>query len=66
MNAIRNFKTFCLDTLAAIRELTAAVRDYNVRVSELHEDIRKIEGSVSYLHRVERHNREARGQKVNG
>jgi len=71
-NAVRNFKTFCLDTLTAIRdlttagrELTAAVNRYNERVSELHVDIQKIETSVGYLQRVERLNREGRGQKVN-
>ena len=65
MKTFRNFKTFGLDTLAAIRELTAAISDHNQRVSELHADIKKIETSVGYLHRAERHNREARGQKVN-
>jgi hypothetical protein len=70
-NAVRNFKTFCLDTLTAIRdlttagrELTAAISNYNSRVSELHADIRKIETSVGYLHRAERQHREAHAQKV--
>ena len=71
MNAIRNLKTFCLDTLTAIRDLTAvgrelaaAINHYNARVSELHTDIRKIEASTGYLHRAEKQRREAQGQKV--
>jgi len=47
MKSIRRFKAFCLDTLAAIRELTAAISHYNERVSELHADIKKIEASVA-------------------
>ncbi len=65
MKSIRRFKAFCLDTLAAIRELTAAISHYNERVSELHADIKKIEASVGYLHRAEKHKRETQGQKVN-
>jgi anti-sigma-K factor RskA len=74
--SIRNFfqqiRTLSLDALTAIRDLTttgrdltAAVNRYNERVSELHDDIKRIEASVGYLHRVERLNREGRGQKVN-
>jgi hypothetical protein len=70
--AVRNFKTFCLDTLTAIRdlntagrELTAAIDRYNVRVSELHENIKSIDRSVGFLYRAERYQREANGHKVN-
>jgi hypothetical protein len=72
LNAIRNFKTFCLDALTAIRnlttagrELTAAINNYNARVSELHADIKKIEQSVGFLYRAERYQRESNGHKVN-
>jgi len=72
LNAIRNFKTFCLDTLTAIRdlitvgrELVAAINHYNLRVSDLHDDIRKIEQSVGFLYRAERYPRESNGHKVN-
>jgi len=57
--------SFCLDTLAAIRALTGAINTYDLRVSELHAEIKKIEGSVGYLHRAERRKRESQGQKVN-
>jgi hypothetical protein len=70
--AVRDFKTFCLDTLTAIRdlttagrELTAAIDRYNERVSELHEDIKKIEHAVGFLHKAERYKRESNGQRVN-
>jgi hypothetical protein len=72
LNAIHNFKIFCLDTLTAIRnliavgrELVASINHYNQRVSELHEDIRKIEQSVGFLYRAERYQRESNGHKVN-
>ena len=70
--AVRDFKTFCLDTLTAIRdlttagrELTAAIDRYNDRVTEFHADIKKIEHSVGFLYRAERYQREANGHKVN-
>ena len=50
---------------ATILELTAAICDHNQRVSELHADIKSIERSAGYLHRVEKHKRESQGQKVN-
>ena len=72
MNAVRNIKTFCLGALTAIRDLTAvgreliaAINHYNQRVSELHEDIKKIEHTVGFLYRAERYQRESNGHKVN-
>jgi len=65
MKSIRRFKAFCLDALTAIRELTAAINNYSGLVSDLHADIKKIEISVGYLHRVEKYQRETQGQKVN-
>jgi len=72
MKTLRKLKAFCLDTLTAIRdltavgrELTAAINHYNQRVSELHADIRKIEHSVGFLYRTERYQRESNGHKVN-
>jgi hypothetical protein len=64
MRAYRNFKTFCFDCLAATRDLIEAIENYNRCVSELHADIKKIEGAVGYLHRAERHQREAHGHKI--
>jgi hypothetical protein len=58
-------RNFYFAALSAIRDLTAAIHSHNERVSELHEDIRKIEGSVGYLQRAERHERERNMQKVN-
>jgi len=71
-NFFRQIRAFSLDTLTAIRdlttvgrELTAAINNYNHRVSELHQDIKKIEHSVGFLYRAERYQRESNGQKVN-
>jgi hypothetical protein len=66
MKAIDNFKTrvraisdFCVGCLEAIRGLTAAINNYNHRVSEVHQDIKKkIEHSVGFLYRAERYQRE--------
>jgi hypothetical protein len=65
MKTLRKLKAFCLDTLTAIRELTAAINNYNARVSDLHADIKKIEQSVGFLYRAERYQRESNGHKVN-
>jgi hypothetical protein len=40
--------------LTATRELTAAINQYNVSVSDLHQDLTQIEISVGYLHRAKR------------
>jgi hypothetical protein len=72
MKTLREFKTFCLDTLTAIRDLTtaggeqtAAIDRYNETVSDFQGDIKKIEHAVGFLYRAERYQREANGHKVN-
>ena len=71
MKTLRNLKTFCLDSLSAIRnlttagrELTAAIDRYNERVSEFHADVKNIEHSVGFLYRAEHYQREANGHKA--
>jgi hypothetical protein len=61
IKTLRHLKTFFLDMLTAIRDLTTAGRElkvaidrYNDRVSEFHTDVRKIEHSVGFLYRAER------------
>jgi len=60
-----SFIAFCSASLEAVRALTTAINAYDLRVNELHAEIKKIEGSVGYLQRAEAHQRERRGQKVN-
>jgi hypothetical protein len=71
MKTLRNLKTFCLDSLSAIRNLTTAGRElnaaidrYNERVSEFHADVKNIEHSVGFFYRAERYQREANGHKA--
>ncbi len=59
-----SFIAFCFASLEAVRGLTSAINAYDLRVSELHADIQKVEGAVGYLARAEKHKRESRGQKV--
>ena len=67
MKALRqsyvNFKTSCFAALSTIRDLTVAINSYNQGVSELHDDIKKIEHSVDFLYRAERYQRESGGIK---
>jgi hypothetical protein len=76
IRSYRNFKARCQATVAAFRDyyfaaltaardLTAAIRSHNERVSELHGDIKKIEHAVGFLYRAERYQRESNGHKVN-
>jgi hypothetical protein len=64
-HSYHGFKTYCLAALSAIRDLTEAIHSHNERVSELHQDIKKIEHSVGFLYRAERYQRESNGHKVN-
>ena len=56
---------FCFASLEEVRTLTASIDAYELRVAELHHDIKQIEIYVGYLHRAARHHRESHGQKVN-
>ena len=60
-----SFIAFCFASLEAVRALTTAINAYDLRVNELHAEVKKIEGSVGYLQRAEAHQRERQGQKVN-
>ncbi len=59
-----SFIVFCFASLEAVRALTASINAYDLHVSELHAEIKKIERSVGYLQRAKAHQRETQGQKV--